>query len=70
MINDIKDFFKLIGCKESDDILTIKKAYRALAMECHPDILRAEGVKKELVILAESQFDKLQTNYRQILDSY
>lgn len=70
MNKDTKDFFKLIGCKESDDLSKIKKAYRELIMEYHPDILRAEGIKDELVKVAKYQFDKLQTNYRQILSSY
>ncbi|MBW6487743.1 DnaJ domain-containing protein [Sulfurimonas sp.] len=49
MVHNIKpkvnvgDAYKLLGVNESDDIDTIKKAYRKLIREYHPDIIKSQG---------------------------
>ncbi len=37
------DAYKTLGVKESDDMQTIKKAYRKLVREYHPDIIKSQG---------------------------
>jgi len=39
----IEDAYKLLGVSESDDMSTIKKAYRKLIREYHPDIIKSQG---------------------------
>jgi len=40
---NIADAYKLLGVNESDDIGIIKKAYRKLIREYHPDIIKSQG---------------------------
>jgi DnaJ like chaperone protein len=40
---NIADAYKLLGVKESDDMSIIKKAYRTLVREFHPDIIKSQG---------------------------
>jgi DnaJ like chaperone protein len=39
----IEDAYKILGVSESDDMSTIKKAYRKLIREYHPDIIKSQG---------------------------
>lgn len=36
-LSQTKDYYKVLGVKRSDDLATIKKAYRKMARENHPD---------------------------------
>ncbi len=40
---NIGDAYKLLGVNESDDMSVIKKAYRKLIREYHPDIIKSQG---------------------------
>ncbi|MDD5400763.1 MAG: DnaJ domain-containing protein [Sulfurimonas sp.] len=40
---NIDDAYKLLGVSENDDMDTIKKAYRKLIREYHPDIIKSQG---------------------------
>ena len=37
MVNTKKDFYEILGVKKTDSIETIKKAYKKLALQHHPD---------------------------------
>ncbi len=39
----IKDAYKLLGVSENDDMSAIKKAYRKLVRQYHPDIIKSQG---------------------------
>ncbi|MDY0117368.1 MAG: TerB family tellurite resistance protein [Sulfurimonadaceae bacterium] len=39
---NIEDAYKLLGVSRTDDINTIKKAYRALVRQYHPDIIKSQ----------------------------
>lgn len=41
--SSIQDAYKLLGVKESDDMNTIKKAYRKKVREFHPDIIKSQN---------------------------
>lgn len=66
-----KDFYERLGVERDADASTVKKAYRKLAMQCHPD--RNPGDKE-----AEEQFKSISEAYevlsndekRQIYDRY
>ncbi len=40
---NIADAYKLLGVSEDDDMSVIKKAYRKLVREYHPDIIKSQG---------------------------
>jgi curved DNA-binding protein CbpA len=35
--------YQILGCSVNDSSETIKRAYRELVKECHPDVLKAAG---------------------------
>jgi len=39
----IEDAYKLLGVNENDDMSVVKKAYRKLVKQYHPDIIKAQG---------------------------
>jgi len=41
--NNIEDAYKLLGVDANDDMSNIKKAYRKLVRQYHPDIIKAQG---------------------------
>lgn len=41
--DNISDAYKLLGVEENDDMMVIKKAYRKLVKQYHPDIIKAQG---------------------------
>lgn len=57
----MKDYYKLLGIDSSADESTIKRAYRKLAKECHPD---AKPGDKE----AEKRFKELSEAYSVLSD--
>ncbi|MCB0335358.1 MAG: J domain-containing protein [Bdellovibrionales bacterium] len=68
MANDsMVGFYSLLGCVPGDSINTIKRSYRSLAKEYHPDCVRAAGARSELIIEAQNEFRKIDSAYRQIL---
>jgi molecular chaperone DnaJ len=42
-----KDFYKVLGASKSDDQATIKRKYRALVKDLHPDTQHGDAVKEE-----------------------
>lgn len=56
-----RDYYKILGVQKSDDIATIKKAYRKLAMKYHPD--RNPGNKE-----AEEKFKEAAEAYEVLSD--
>ncbi|HJP52780.1 MAG TPA: TerB family tellurite resistance protein [Pseudomonadales bacterium] len=57
---DINKHYAILGAKRGDDIKEIKKKYRKLAMEHHPDRIQSKGVPRELAAAAEERFKEIQ----------
>jgi len=52
---ELKDYYAIMGVKPTDDLKTIKTAYRRLARKYHPDVSKetdAEARFKEVAIKA------------------
>ncbi|MHA7968616.1 TerB family tellurite resistance protein [Rhizobium sp. CAU 1783] len=60
------DPYGVLGVKRSDDFATIRKRYRALAAEHHPDRLHARGVPTEFHAVAHHRMAKLNAAYSAI----
>ena len=59
-IDDINQCYQILGCKADDETAVIKRKYRKLAMEYHPDRVQAKGMTPELASAAEEKFKDIQ----------
>ncbi len=55
--------YKTLGVKQSDDYQTIKRAYRKLMSQNHPDKLVSQGLPPEMIKLATEKTQKIQKAY-------
>ncbi|UAA39556.1 co-chaperone DjlA [Paraneptunicella aestuarii] len=62
----IADAFRILGVKESDDAKTIKRAYRKLMSEHHPDKLVSKGLPKQAMELAKQKTQDIQAAYESV----
>lgn len=60
------DPYAILGIERGTDFETVRKRYRALAMENHPDRLMARGVPKEFIAIANSRIAAINQAYRAI----
>lgn len=58
--------YQILGCTKNSSPDEIKKAYRKLAMENHPDRIRAQGQPEEFIALANDKFRAIQEAYEAI----
>lgn len=56
--------YKTLGVSSNDSNQTIKKAYRKLMAEHHPDKLIAKGLPQEMIDIATEKTSKIQQAYR------
>lgn len=59
----LADACKVLGVNEQDDATTIKRAYRKLMSEHHPDKLVAKGLPPEMMELAKQKTQSIQSAY-------
>lgn len=60
------DPYRVLGVSPNDDFATIRKRYRALASEHHPDRLHARGVPVEFHTVAHQRMAKFNAAYAAI----
>ena len=58
--NDLDKCYATLGANHGETLKDIKKKYRRLAMEFHPDRVQSNGVAPELALLAEERFKEIQ----------
>lgn len=63
---NINDAYKLLGVKESDDMDSIKKAYRKLIREYHPDIVKSQGRGEAYMQEATAKTQEINQAYEMI----
>lgn len=61
--NDLNRCYEILGATHEEDLGTIKKKYRKLAMEYHPDRVHSRGVSPEFGALSEDRFKDIQHAY-------
>lgn len=59
----VADACKVLGVKPNDDATTIKRAYRKLMSEHHPDKLVAKGLPPEMMEMAKQKAQEIQAAY-------
>ncbi|MCF2949715.1 co-chaperone DjlA [Paraglaciecola aquimarina] len=62
----IDDAYKILGVSKQDDDKSIKKAYRKLMSEHHPDKLVSKGLPKQALELAKNKAQDIQAAYEMI----
>lgn len=60
---NIGAYYEILGCREGDEISAVKKKYRKLAMEYHPDRVQSKGMPPEFAKAAEDKFKEIQHAY-------
>jgi len=59
----LEDACKVLGVNSTDDATTIKRAYRKLMSEHHPDKLVAKGLPPEMMEMAKQKTQAIQAAY-------
>ena len=59
-----KEAYEILGVKESDDMDTIKKAYRKLIREYHPDIISSQNKDEAYMEEATAQTQEINQAYQ------
>ena len=62
----LQDAYSILGVSESDDDKAIKKAWRKLMSQHHPDKLAAKGLPKEMLDIANQKAQDIQVAYEKI----
>ncbi len=60
MPEDITRYYTILGAEQGDSLASIKRKYRKLAMEYHPDRIQSKGMAPELASAAEDKFKEIQ----------
>ena len=66
---NIDDAYKLLGVSKEDDIATIKKAYRKLVRQYHPDIIKSQGKSDAYMQEATAKTQEINQAYEMIKTS-
>lgn len=64
-----RDAYKALGVESSDDKATVKRAYRRLMSQHHPDKLVSKGLPEEMIKLATDKTQHIQKAYEVIKKS-
>ena len=66
---NVGDAYKLLGVSENDDMGVIKKAYRKLVRQYHPDIIKSQGKDEAYMQKATAKTQEINQAYEMIKDS-
>lgn len=66
---DIKQAYEILGVKESDDMATIKKAYRNLIRKYHPDIISSQDKDDSYIEEATKKTQEINQAYQVIKEA-
>ena len=65
-VNNLKRAYEVLGVQESDDMATIKKKYRKLVKENHPDIITGQGASESIIEKATKKLQEINEAYELI----
>ena len=63
---NLDDAYELLGVEPNDDMQTIKKAYRKLIKEYHPDIIKSQGRDDDYIKEATQKTQEINQAYEMI----
>ncbi len=61
--DNIEVYYKILGSESGDELSVVKKRYRKLAMEYHPDRVQSKGLPPEFAKTAEDKFKEIQNAF-------
>ncbi len=67
--SNLDECYQLLGCNKNSTNAEIKKAYRKLVGEYHPDKIQSKGLPEEFLKFANDQMHKINEAYKLIMDS-
>ena len=67
--NSLEDAYKILGVSENDDMTTIKKAYRKLIRQYHPDIIKSQGKSEAYMQEATAKTQEINQAYELIKEA-
>ena len=62
-VDDSEKYYAILGCSKSDSNELIKKQYRKLVFEYHPDKIASKGLPEEFIKFANDKFREIQEAY-------
>lgn len=65
-INSLENAYKILGVNSTDDFATIKKAYRNLVKQNHPDIITGQGANQTIIDNATKKLQEINEAYELI----
>lgn len=69
LVKDLAPLYAMLGISESASDVEVKKAYRKLANEYHPDKIIAQGLPEDFQEFAENKFREINEAYETIMAS-
>lgn len=67
--SDIDKYYKILECKAGDSFEIVKRQYKKLAMEYHPDKIESMNLPQYLKDISNQKFQELQQAYEYIKNS-
>jgi DnaJ like chaperone protein len=64
--NSLQEAYTLLGVSENDDMQTIKKAYRKLVRQYHPDIIKSQNKDEHYMKEATQKTQQINAAYEMI----
>jgi DnaJ like chaperone protein len=65
-VQEVEKYYAILGCRSSDSIEHIKKQYRMLVSDYHPDKIASKGLPQEFTKFANDKFREIQEAYETI----
>ncbi len=60
----MKKYYSVLKCNVHDDFETVRKAYRKLSREYHPDAIQGKGLSDSFVVFATEKMQEINEAYR------
>jgi DnaJ like chaperone protein len=65
-VSDLSHHYAMLGLEDGADMSAVKKAYRKLASEYHPDKIVSKGLPEDFITFAEGKFREINEAYETI----
>jgi len=65
-VSDLSHHYAMLGLEDGADLSAVKKAYRKLVSEYHPDKIVSKGLPEDFIKFAEEKFREINEAYESI----